>query len=59
MAITNQIPDYFREKYQLIYTVTFAAFFSAYFAGTWVGIIAQLILIPLNVTALKKAKLAE
>ena len=31
MAITNQIPDYFREKYQLIYTVTFAAFFSIVF----------------------------
>jgi len=28
---TNQLPDYFRGKYQLIYTVTFAALFSIVF----------------------------
>lgn len=31
MALTSQIPEYLREKYQLIYTVTFAAFFSIVF----------------------------
>ena len=29
--VDRQIPDYFREKYQLIYTVTFAALFSIVF----------------------------
>ena len=31
MAITSKLPDYLRGKYQLIYTVTFAAFFSIVF----------------------------
>ena len=30
-SLTNKLPDYFRGKYQLIYTVTFAAFFSVVF----------------------------